>query len=261
MLLTNSLWTAVAVWISGARARIGYARDGRRWLLTSALRPEREGPFFRPVPHIDYLLAIAAHMGCPATDRRMQLSVTDRGRELGERLFQRIGWSGSAPMAVINSAAATRPERIWSEDRVGQLAVSLADQRGYHVLLHCGPADRDYADRIVARLRHPRISSMGVAEDLPIALTKAVLSRARVVISTDSGPRHIAVALNRPVVSLFGATDPEWTRTYNVPEQILVPEVGRGGEETRPLPEGMQGIRVDQVLAAVDRAVAPVAAA
>ncbi|RMF38939.1 MAG: glycosyltransferase family 9 protein [Planctomycetota bacterium] len=264
VLLTNSLWSAAAVRISGAPARIGYARDGRGWLLTSALRPLKVGRVYQPVPHIDYLLAIAEHMGCPASDRRMQLAVTDDGWTLRRRLLARIGWDESAAVAVINNGAATQPDRIWPEERVRRLALDLAEQRGLHVLLHCGPADRESANRIAAQIHHPRVASMGLVEELPIALSKAVLASARVVISTDSGPRHIAAALDRPVVALFGATGAEWTRTYNVPEQIVTPP---SGDEAIAMPRaagpraGMARISVEQVLAAVDQAMASAAAA
>ena len=52
----------------------------------------------------------------------------------------------------------------------------------------------------------------------------AVLSRAKVVVSTDSGARALAVATNTKVVSLFGPTKPEWTLTYNQPEVVVRPE-------------------------------------
>lgn len=61
---------------------------------------------------------------------------------------------------------------------------------------------------------------MGVVEQLPIGLSKAVLKCCVAVVSTDSGPRHLAVAFDRPVVSLFGATTPQWTSTYNHPEFV-----------------------------------------
>ena len=62
---------------------------------------------------------------------------------------------------------------------------------------------------------------MGRFDDLPLGLSKALIERSRLVVSTDSGPRHIAVAMNKPVVSLFGSIDPGLTRSYNIPETIL----------------------------------------
>jgi ADP-heptose:LPS heptosyltransferase len=83
---------------------------------------------------------------------------------------------------------------------------------------------------------------MGVASDLPIGLTKAVLERAGLVLTSDSGPRHIAVALNRPVISLFGPTDPAATQTFNTPEVLLTPEAS----------DSMQEIALEKVLQAFD---------
>jgi heptosyltransferase-2 len=109
-------------------------------------------------------------------------------------------------------------------------------------LLHCGPKERESANRIVSELQHPSIASMGIWEDLPIDLSKAVLRRADLVVSTDSGPRHMAVALNRPVVTLFGPTDPAWTHTYNRPEALL---------KSQKPQSVMADISVDEVFSAV----------
>jgi heptosyltransferase II len=52
-------------------------------------------------------------------------------------------------------------------------------------------------------------------------LSKALMAQADLVISTDSGPRHIAAAFDRPLITLFGPTDPAWSRTYNQPEVVI----------------------------------------
>ena len=109
--------------------------------------------------------------------------------------------------------------------KVRELARRLANEHACQVLLHCGPAERELANRVVDEVNHPAVASMGRALELPIGLTKAVLARAYAVVSTDSGPRHVAVALNRPVISLFGPTDPHGTRTYNMTETILAADL------------------------------------
>jgi heptosyltransferase-2 len=56
---------------------------------------------------------------------------------------------------------------------------------------------------------------------LPIGLTKACIKRARVVVTTDSGPRFIAIAFGKPVITLFGPSDPTATATHYVQETCL----------------------------------------
>ncbi len=74
VLLANSLWTAVAARLSGAKRTLGYARDGRGWLLSEPLPAlKREDGKFAAVPAIDYYLQLAQRLGCAIDDRRMEL--------------------------------------------------------------------------------------------------------------------------------------------------------------------------------------------
>ena len=218
VLLTNSWWTAVVAYLAGIPQRVGYARDGRSWLLTDRLPTLRRNGQYQAVAAIDYYLQLAELLGADTRDRTMELSVSASDVRLAEQLWQQLGLLPSQATVVINSSGVWGTAKLWPADHVEQLARRIVEHHPWQVLLHCGPAERDAANAVASRLDHPRVKSMGRADQLPIGLTKAVLARAAVVVSTDSGPRHIAVALNRPVVSLFGPTDPRWTQTYNVPE-------------------------------------------
>lgn len=219
VLLTNSWWTAVVARLSGARRTVGYARDGRGWLLTDSVPAlKREDGRFAPVPAIDYYLQLAGLLGCQTSDRRMELSVERQDRLLADALYERIQFDTARTTIVINSSGVWGSAKVWPADHVEQLARRLVENHPWQVLLHCGPGEREMANAVATRIDHPRVKSMGQATALPLGLTKAVMERASVVVSTDSGPRHIAIALDRPVVGLFGPTDPAWTRTYNLPE-------------------------------------------
>lgn len=215
LLLTNSLWTAMAAKLAGIKHRIGYARDGRSCLLTDSLPALKKNGKFSAVPAIDYYLQLAALLGGDVSDRRMHIAVEHEDRRAAARLWADIQFAEDRPLIVINSSGAWGAAKLWPADHVEQLARRLIANHSWQVLLHCGPAEREAADAVASRIQHPRVQSMGRAKQLPIGLSKAVMARAAVVVSTDSGPRHIAVALERPVVGLFGPTDPAWTRTYN----------------------------------------------
>jgi heptosyltransferase-2 len=89
------------------------------------------------------------------------------------------------------------------------------------VLVNCGPAERAAAAEIVARANDRRVVSLAELAELPIGLTKACIRRARMLVTTDTGPRFFAVAFGRPVVTLFGPTDPRMTTTYYEHETCL----------------------------------------
>ena len=245
LLCTNSFWSAAVAWLSETRTRIGYQRDGRGWLLSDPLPVARsaEGKL-QPVSAVDYYLGLADWLGCTekiANRKRMQLCVHEKEQELADKLWQALELRREHPTIVINSNAATKSDRVWPADKVCALSKKIASELGHQVLLHCGPGESNAANETAAAANHPNVKSMGNFPELPIGLTKTVMQRAACVVSTDSGPRHIAVSLNRPVVSLFGPTDPAWTKTYNCPEL----EVVSGGN--------IQQLEVERVYQAVEK--------
>ena len=221
ILLPNSFWTAAVGKLSGAKRVVGYDRDGRGWLLTDKVPVPRIGSELKPIPAIDYMLELARWIGCSSDDRRMQLPISESDELAARGLWKQAGFADNAPTVVINSSSATDEGRVWPMERVRELALRTATDLGCQVLLHCGPAEAEMANRIAAEANHPRIASMGMAAELPISLTKAVMRKATAVVTSDSGPRHIAVAYNRPVITLFGSTNVAWTRTYNEPEMAI----------------------------------------
>jgi heptosyltransferase-2 len=243
ILLTNSLWSAVVLRLAGVRRVVGYRRDGRGLLLSDAVEVPRDGRRMRPISPVDYYLQLANWLGCDSHNRAMQLGVTETDEKLADGLWSQVGFSAATPTIAINSGAANSAKRLWPAKHVEALATRLATELGTQVLLHCGPADREASNCIAENVADRRVASMGVVEQLPIGLSKAVLKRCVAVVSTDSGPRHLAVAFDRPVVSLFGATTPQWTSTYNHPEFVV----------SEQSPRGMRDITVDRVFEAVQQ--------
>ncbi len=221
LLLTNSLGSAFLAALAGIKHRIGYARDSRSWLLTDRLPVPSHNGRHTPIPAIDYYARMAEHLGVPVNDRRMELHIDRAIEEQLDLDWNKMNFQADRPTVVINNAAAKNPERLWPNAYVEQLASTLAVEHDMQVLLHCGPAEAAIANEMATRLNHPLIRSMGQWRELPLGLSPAIFQRASVIVTTDSGARHMAVATNRPVISLFGPTDPEWTTTYNIPEKIV----------------------------------------
>ncbi len=219
--LTNSLSTALLGALARIPRRIGYARDYRSWLLTDAIAVCSGEQDARKDPCIDNYLRLVRAIGCSARDQRTELGVLPTDRALASRCLESIGLGTDRELLVINTGAATALTKRWPIDQAAKAAAVLANDLELSVLIHCGPAERENANAIEALADHPGVKSMGRFDDLPLGLSKALIERSRLVVSTDSGPRHIAVAMNKPVVSLFGSIDPGLTRSYNVPETIL----------------------------------------
>jgi len=118
----------------------------------------------------------------------------------------------SRPTLLI-SACSSHALRNWLPERYAAVADYAAEKHGMRVILCGGPSDaeRDMAAAIVRRARTPLVNQ--VAKDtLPQLL--ALLSRATVLLSPDSGPGHMATMVDTPVIGLFAATNPARSGPY-----------------------------------------------
>jgi heptosyltransferase-2 len=233
LLLTNSLHTAVMAWLGGARQRVGYARDGRSWFLTHRIPPLRDGRDFRPAPMVESYLALARAIGCTDESPQLELRVTPREAEQAARVWRDLGLSTNGRVVALNSTGAYGAAKLWPAEHCAALARGIVDELDHDVVVLCGPGERDAARQIVSRSGSPRVISLA-AQDVSLGLTKGCLARCRLMVSTDSGPRHIAAALGLPVVTLLGPTRPEWIENPTVRGPMMrmeLPCLGCGKRE------------------------------
>jgi len=215
VLLTNSLRTAWMAWRSGARERIGYSRDARGWMLSTKLYEPRQGRRISPLPQIDSYLNIAYAMGCLQESSQLELSTEAEDETRADHVWQQLGLPDGNQVVVFNSGGAFGAAKDWPTEYFAELAQRLVRRNGMHVLINCGPIERDKARAIVKLSGDSRVVSLADQDSLPIGLTKAVIRRSRLLVTTDSGPRFFGVAFNKPVVTLFGPTSTRWTRTHS----------------------------------------------
>jgi heptosyltransferase-2 len=214
VLFTNSLRTALVAWLGGCRRRVGYARYGRGRLLTDRLEPVRDDRGRRlPSPVVDAYNLLAERTGCPRPSYRLELFTTTRDEAAADRVWQQAPFDEHPEVICLNPGAAFGAAKHWPAEHFAVLARDFVDRRGSGVLVLCGPGERDLARQIVSLARRPGVHSLA---DLPVSvgLTKACVRRCRLLVTTDSGPRHFAAAFGRPVVTLFGPTHIAWTETY-----------------------------------------------
>jgi heptosyltransferase-2 len=215
LLFPNSLRPAVLAWLGGARERIGYVRYGRGPLLTGKLYPRRQNGRLAAGPMVDYYLGLAQAVGCPPESPRLELACTEAERERAETIWRKLGLRTDGRVVALNSSGVYGSAKWWPAEHFGQLARRLVDRTDHDVLVLCGPGERRLARAIVDHADRRRVFSLA---DQPLGLgtTKACLQRSCLMVSTDSGPRHIAAAFGKPVVTLFGPTLPIWVENPTV---------------------------------------------
>lgn len=214
VLLTNSLHTAILAWLGGARRRLGYARSGRTLLLTDKVDAARQGRRFAPSPMVDYYLALAQAAGCQPESPRLELATTTAEECRGSIAWSDLGLADAGspetrPVIALNCSGAYGAAKLWPVEHFATLARGLVDQLDHDVLVLCGPQERQTAREIVRQADRTRVVSLA-DQAVSVGLSKACIRRCRLMVTTDSGPRHIAAALGKPVVTLLGPTSPVW---------------------------------------------------
>jgi heptosyltransferase-2 len=236
VLFPNSFRTSLAAWLGRCQRRIGFRRDGRGWMLTDRLEPIRnEAGAFKPSPVIDDYNRLAQAAGCPWPGYQMELFTTAADEAGADAFYEKNRIGADDEVVCLNPGAAFGAAKFWPAVHFATLAQDLADFRGSKVVVLCGPSEREQARSIVKLANRPQVFSLA-DERLSIGLTKALVRRCSLLVTTDSGPRHFAAAFDRPVVSLYGPTFIDWTRTYFEKEINLQKKVPCGPCQQRVCP-------------------------
>jgi heptosyltransferase II len=256
VLMTNSLRTAFLAWLGRVRERIGYVRYGRGLLLTGKLYPRRVGHQILPMPMVETYLDLARAVGCGDESPRLELTTIDADERSADAVFQRLGLRSDGRVIAINSSGAYGGSKLWPVEYFAELARRIVAELDHDVLVMCGPKEKDIARRIVGLSSDARVFSMA-DQPMDLGTAKACTGRCRLMVSTDSGPRHVAAALGLPVVTMFGPMLPIWSENPTQRAANLVLDLDCIGCHKRFCPLGhhrcMRDLSVDAVFAAVRR--------
>jgi heptosyltransferase II len=229
LLLTGSFSTALITRIAGIPERVGYERDARSLLLTDGIEPPRRRdtePYsrsrtnpsaFAPLPACDYYHALAAHFlrsrgleaGPPGP---LELTLTYDQREEADEVLTRGGLDPhERPRFALLNPGANNPAKRWPAQRFAALADYLARHHGLAILINGAPSEaalvREIIEQCNASTRTLALPELGHT----LGSLKGLVARAGLMVTNDTGPRHIAAAFGVPLVTLFGPTDRRWT--------------------------------------------------
>jgi len=172
---------------------------------------------------VDYYLAVAYYLGADAEDKSTTLNVSEEDKA---DLIKKYPQANSDnPIIVLVPGGAFGPSKVWPAERFAQTADKLIEEFNATVFISVAPNkfEKQIADNICRASKNKLLS---IADNpLTLGQLKALLASADLVITNDTGPRHIAIALKRKVVSMFGPNDPAWTDTGYEDEIQIIADV------------------------------------
>ena len=243
VLLPNSFQSALICKMAGIKKVIGYDRDGRGFLLTDRLLPPKDRGKLVPTPIIKYYLGLAQYLGSPQRDLTMQLFVNEAEKRRAVDVLQKCGVesslerpaeTGRPPLIVLNPGAQFGAAKLWPAHYFAELADRLTDELGATVIISSAPRERPIIDAIARSMKHPpRDLQRG---GLTLGALKEIVRRCDLMITNDTGPRHIAAAFGVPVVTIFGPTHPQWTEIYYARERQVAVKVFCGPCQKKTCP-------------------------
>lgn len=243
--LQGAVRSAVVARMAGCRRRIGEAAPRERaanWLFT-----ERVATHGAHVIEQDMELASAV-FGDALTPVRPWLPVDPDAEAWADDL---LSGAPGQPVVLVNPGAGWGAKR-WPVERYAAVAQRLIEL-GCRVLVNAGPGEEPLADAIANQTGGAATPLQGNLDQL-IALTR----RVSLVIAGDTGPLHLACALGRPVVGIYGPTDPSRNGPFGTRFKVLRSPESRRDHSRHEAPEaGLLTIQAEQVLRAAGELLYP----
>jgi len=231
-----------------APVKLGFDRARARdlnWLFTTDRIPAH-APQHVQDQYLEFLAALAV----PNDQIAWEL-----GPWPSERAWQRDFFARLDRPAASIVVATSKPQKDWLPERWADVVDILYHDFGLEPVLVGGRSERELAAErvIMERARHKPVSALGSG----LRNLVGILDGSALVLAPDTGPLHIAVALNRPVISLMGYTNPKRTGPYRRFHDLLIDAYGEPGEDYPVSMENRQDrmprITVADVVARVER--------
>jgi heptosyltransferase I len=237
--LQTSFKAGLITALSGVRRRIGYDRRRARDLNT-LFTNERIAA--RPFRHVqDEFLEFLEPLGIDPHPVEWRL-----GPHEAERVWQQEFFGALARPAATLIIATSDPHKDWLPERWAELSDALYADYGLQPVLAGGrsPRELELEAQILEHTQHAPVSTLGI----PLRQLVALIDGSALVVSLDTGPMHMAVALGTPVIALMGYKDPRRVGPYRRFEDLIVNAFHESGElDSVPITRGHRAGRMVRI--------------
>lgn len=216
LLLTNSFSSALLFYLAKIPKRWGYVRDNRGLLLTRGVALKK--PDNASCHQVHYYLNLISGLSLQAFPPELFLPLTHVEKKWGEKELASLGYNPGKPLVILNPGAYYGPAKRWPAAKFAELASILQEKKNAEILIIGSPSEAALAKSIASSLAKKPINMAGKTTLRQLAV---LISFARLFVTNDSGPMHIANALRIPVIAIFGPTDPRVTGPLHQPSNVI----------------------------------------
>lgn len=211
------LKSGVLVWLARGRRKIGFDKGMQHQEHSYLFLNQRVPPVDMEVHALIRGLMLTKAMGVKSESVVYDVPVGDEDRRQVDALLKENRLDGFRPVVAINPMALWET-KLWFNDRFAMLADRLVNEKGVDVVFTGGPSDRGVIDEIFSMMT---ASAANLAGRTSLKMLAALYQRSALLVSTDTGPMHLAAAVGTPVVALFGPTAPWRTGPFGSGHRVI----------------------------------------
>jgi len=209
LLLSNSLGAAWRAFGAGIPVRAGAALAGRGPLLTHRVVPPTRGGRRLPIPSAHLMADAAGLLGILPASLHPRLHVAEGARAALRARLAELGLPRTARYALCTPAAAFGAAKMWPAEQHARALDLLRERFGLRGVVTGGPGEEEVLRAVARAARHAVLDLSDEPRDLE--KLKALVAEATLLVSSDSGPRWFAAALDVPCVTVMGPNFPALT--------------------------------------------------
>jgi lipopolysaccharide heptosyltransferase II len=220
----SALPAALLCRLAGIPLRLAHVRENPYELL-SDWAPEADTDIATARHEVRRQLDLVARVGWRTTDERLRFELLPADVASVDLLLSAQGLRAADQRLVVVHVGASAPSRRWPAERFGQAAEAIARRTGARIVFTGSADETPLIDAARAAMGpQERARSLALPGALTLGELGALLARADLLLSNNSGPAHLAAALGTPVVDLYALTNPQHT-PWQVPARVLSHDV------------------------------------
>ena len=214
--LQGLIKSGVLTWLAGTGTRIGFSVDYCRESANARFTNYHITPAKEDVHIIDQCLSLVRELETDTQHKQFKIHVPEKDRKYIEKFLEKKGVSKADFLLLINPGAAWETKQ-WGVENYAQLADQVISDLGLMVIFLWGPSELTLVKSIQKKMRQPAIRACPTT----LKQSMALMQQAHLFVSGDTGPLHIAAALNIPCVGIYGPSSPERNGPYGKIHRVV----------------------------------------